>query len=390
MANLLLKNIGTLVSGNMEEPILHADAIWIEEGLIKKVGSLKDMDEKTANTVIDCAGTTVTPGLIDSHIHPVLGDFTPRQKQLDFLESEVHGGVTTAISAGEVHLPGRPKDPAGTKALAVLAAKAFAAFRPGGMKVLGGSVILEKGLVEKDFEELAREGVRVVGEIGLGSVKSPADAAPMVKWARNKGMVVMMHTGGTSIPGSSTVGLEQVLQSDPDIVSHINGGPTAVSIEEAENLITRTSMAIELVHCGNIKAAVEIGALIVKHNALHRVIIGNDAPSGTGVVPLGVLRVLSLIAGMTPIKPEQALCMATGNTARVYKLNRGTVAEGKEADLVVMDAPMGSVGQDALSALAAGDVPAVSMVLVDGKIVVNISRNTPPPVKKPTVKNVGG
>jgi enamidase len=390
MANVLLKNIGTLVSGNMEEPILHADAIWIEEGLIKKVGSLKDMDEKTANMVIDCAGTTVTPGLIDSHIHPVLGDFTPRQKQLDFLESEVHGGVTTAISAGEVHLPGRPKDPAGTKALAVLAAKAFAAFRPGGMKVLGGSVILEKGLVEKDFEELAREGVRVVGEIGLGSVKSPADAAPMVKWARNKGMVVMMHTGGTSIPGSSTVGLEQVLQSDPDIVSHINGGPTAVSIEEAENLITRTSMTIELVHCGNIKAAVEIGALIVKHNALHRVIIGNDAPSGTGVVPLGVLRVLSLIAGMTPIKPEQALCMATGNTARVYKLNRGTVAEGKEADLVVMDAPMGSVGQDALSALAAGDVPAVSMVLVDGKIVVNISRNTPPPVKKPTVKNVGG
>jgi enamidase len=390
MANVLLKNIGTLVSGNMEEPILHANAIWIEEGLIKKVGSLKDMDEKTANMVIDCAGTTVTPGLIDSHIHPVLGDFTPRQKQLDFLESEVHGGVTTAISAGEVHLPGRPKDPAGTKALAVLAAKAFAAFRPGGMKVLGGSVILEKGLVEKDFEELAREGVRVVGEIGLGSVKSPADAAPMVKWARNKGMVVMMHTGGTSIPGSSTVGLEQVLQSDPDIVSHINGGPTAVSIEEAENLITRTSMTIELVHCGNIKAAVEIGALIVKHNALHRVIIGNDAPSGTGVVPLGVLRVLSLIAGMTPIKPEQALCMATGNTARVYKLNRGTVAEGKEADLVVMDAPMGSVGQDALSALAAGDVPAVSMVLVDGKIVVNISRNTPPPVKKPTVKNVGG
>ena len=75
-------------------------------GLIKKVGSLKDMDEKAANTVIDCAGTTVTPGLFDSHVHPVLGDFTPRQKQIDFFESEVHGGVTTSISAGEVHLPG--------------------------------------------------------------------------------------------------------------------------------------------------------------------------------------------------------------------------------------------------------------------------------------------
>jgi enamidase len=385
MATLLLKNIGTLVSGDIETPLLRADAIWIEEGLIKKVGSLKDMDEKAAQVVVDCAGTTVTPGLIDSHIHPVLGDFTPRQKQLDFMESEVHGGVTTAVSAGEVHLPGRPKDPAGTKALAVLAAKAFASFRPGGMKVLGGSVILEKGLLEKDFEDLAKEGVRVVGEIGLGSVKSPEDAAPMVRWAKKNGMVVMMHTGGTSIPGSSTVGLEQVLGANPDIVSHINGGPTAVSMEEAENLITKTSMAIELVHCGNMKAAVEIGGFLTKHNALHRGIIGNDAPSGTGVVPLGVLRVLSLLAGMTPIKPEQALCMATGNTARLYKLNRGLIAEGKEADLVVMDAPMGSVGRDALSALAAGDVPAVSMVLVDGKIVVNISRNTPPPVRKPKV-----
>jgi enamidase len=385
MANLLLKNIGIFVSGNIEKPLLQADAIWIEDGLIKNVGALKDMDEKAAEVVVDCAGTTVAPGLIDSHIHPVLGDFTPRQKQLDFMESEVHGGVTTAVSAGEVHLPGRPKDPAGTKALAVLAAKAFSAFRPGGMKVLGGSVILEKGLVEKDFEELAREGVRVVGEIGLGSVKSPEDAAPMVKWAKKNGMVVMMHTGGTSIPGSSTVGLEQVLKSDPDIVSHINGGPTACSIEEAEKLISQTTMAIELVHCGNMKAAVEIGGLIVKHHALHRVIIGNDAPSGTGVVPLGVLRVLSLLAGMTPIKPEQALCMATGNTAKLYKLNRGVIGAGKEADIVIMDSPMGSVGKDALAALAAGDVPAVSMVLVDGKIVVNISRNTPPPVRKPKV-----
>lgn len=386
MVTVVIKNIGTLVSGNIDSPLLQADAIWIEEGVIRKVGSLKDMDEKAAQLVVDCAGTTVTPGLIDSHVHPVLGDFTPRQKQLDFLESELHGGVTTAVSAGEVHLPGRPKDPAGTKALAILAAKSFAAFRPGGMKVLGGALILEKGLTEKDFEECAREGVRIVGEIGLGSVKSPEDAAPMVKWAKKNGMVVLMHTGGTSIPGSSTVGLKEVLGADPDIVCHINGGPTAASIEEAEKLVSQTSMAIELVHCGNMKTAVEIGGFLRKYDALHRGIIGNDAPSGTGVVPLGVLRVLSLVAGMTPIKPEQALCMATGNTARIHKLNRGIIAEGKEADLVVMDTPMGSVGKDALSALAAGDIPAVSMVLVDGKIVVSTSRNTPPPVKKPTVK----
>jgi enamidase len=318
----------------------------------------------------------------------VLADFSPRQKQIDFLESEVHGGVTTAISAGEVHLPGRPTDPAGVKALAILAAKSFAKFRPGGMKVIGGAVILEKGLVERDFEEMAREGVKVVGEIGLGSIKTPEDAAPMVQWARKNGMTVMMHTGGTSIPGSSTVTVEHVLKADPDVVSHLNGGPTAVSMEEVAKLITQTSMALEMVHCGNLKVAVEAAELLVKHKALHRVIIGNDAPSGTGVVPLGVLRVLNLLAGLSPITPEQALCLATGNTARVYKLNRGFIAEGREADLVVMDAPLGSVGKDALSAIAAGDNPGVSLVLVDGKVVVNTSRNTPPATRKPTIKAI--
>ena len=82
-----------------------------------------DLDED-ADTVIDARGTTVLPGLIDSHVHPVFGDFTPRQRTADFLDSALNGGVTTAISAGEVHLPGRPKDIVGLKALAIVAAKA--------------------------------------------------------------------------------------------------------------------------------------------------------------------------------------------------------------------------------------------------------------------------
>ena len=382
MSKVLLKNIGTVVSGKMEEPLLVADAIFVRDGKIEKVGLLRDMEESQADRVIDCAGGTVTPGLVDSHCHPVLGDFTPRQNQMGYLDSGVHGGVTTVISAGEVHLPGRPKDPAGTKALAMLAAKSFASFRPGGAKVLGGALILEKGLTEADFQEAAREGVRVVGEIGLGSVKTPEDARPMVKWAKQNGMVVMMHTGGTSIPGSSTVGAEQVMAVEPDVVSHINGGTTAMSMAEVEKLITQTSYALEIVHCGNMKVAVEAARLIAEAGAKQRVVIGNDAPSGTGVVPLGILRVITLLAGLSPIRPEEAVCMATGNTTRLYRLPRGIIEPGMEADLVVMDAPLGSVGRDALSAMAAGDIPGVSMVLVDGQVLVQKSRNTPPATRQ--------
>ena len=385
MATVILKNIGTLVSGMIENPVLEGDAVLIEDGVIKYVGLEKDLGTGVADRSIDCAGMTVTPGLIDSHCHVILGDFTSRQNQIGFLESEVHGGVTTIISAGEVHLKGRPKDPAGTKALAILAAKAFNNFRPGGGKVIGGGLILEKGLTKQDFEEMAREGVRTVGEIGLGSIKQPEDAEPMVKWAKEVGMTVMMHTGGTSIPGSSVVTADMVMKTNPDIVSHLNGGPTAIPLDEVKKLVYDTSLALEIVHCGNPLVAVEAAKMIVNANALNRVIIGNDAPSGTGVIPLGVLRVINLLASLTPIKPEEAICMATGNTARVHKLNRGVISEGKEADLVIMDAPMGSVGEDALSAIEAGDNPGVAVVIVDGEIVVSKSRNTPPPKRKPSI-----
>ena len=379
MAKLMIKNIGTLASGNISNPILDADTIVIEGGLIQAVGNGKNLDAKGVDQVMDIGGMTITPGLIDSHCHPVLGDFTPRQKMLDFIESSLHGGVTSLISAGEVHLAGRPKDVAGTKALAILAAKSFALARPAGVKVLGGGLILEPGLQEKDFEELAKEGVKAVGEIGLGGVKSPKDAAPMVKWAKKYGMVVMMHTGGTSIPGSTTVPADDVIATDPDIVSHINGGPTAISISEAERLIRKTSLALEIVHCGNSKMIVEVMKIVKEAKAYSRIIIGNDAPSGTGVIPLGILRVINFLASLCGVKAEEAIAMATGNTARIYKLNRGVVEVGKEADLVIMDAPMGSVGKDALSAIEAGDIPGIAGVMIDGVMKIGVSKNTPPP-----------
>jgi enamidase len=379
MPKLMIKNIGTLVSGNISNPVLDADAILIEGGLIQAIGKEKSLDTKGLDQVTDIGGMTITPGLFDSHCHPVLGDFTPRQKMLDFIESSLHGGVTTIISAGEVHLAGRPKDVAGTKALAILAAKSFASARPAGVKVLGGGLILEPGLQEKDFEELAKEGVKVVGEIGLGGVKTPKDAAPMVKWAKKYGMVVMMHTGGTSIPGSTTVPADDVIATDPDIVSHINGGPTAISIQEAEKLIRETSLTLEIVHCGNSKMILDVMKIVKEAKAYPRIIIGNDAPSGTGVIPLGILRVINFLASLCDVKAEEAIAMATGNTAKVYKLNRGVIEVGKEADLVIMDAPMGSVGKDALSAIEAGDIPGIAGVLIDGQMKIGVSRNTPPP-----------
>jgi len=379
-------NVGKIISGDINKPLLSGDTIIISEGKIAAFGGKELIDKYQAEKVIDVAGAIVAPGLIDSHVHPVLGDFTPRQSTLNYLDSSVHGGVTTMISAGEPHTPGRPKDPAGTKALAILAHKSFKNFRPSGLKVHGGAVILEKGLVEKDFDEMAEAGVWLVGEVGLGSVKNPEDAAPMVEWAKKRGMKVAMHTGGTSIPGSSTVTAEMVVKTNPTVVSHVNGGPTAVSTEEIDKLVDQTKLPLEIVQCGNPKAADYVVRKLDQKGELDRIIIGNDSPSGTGIIPLGILRTIVQIASISGIPAEKAWAMASGNTAKVYGLNTSLIETGNEADLVIIDAPLGSVGQDALEAMEAGDVPGVAAVIIDGEVKVKVSRNTPPATRAITIK----
>ena len=370
----MIRNIGQIVSGDLARPLLDGDSILAADGKIVAVGRGLDDD---ADTVIDARGSTVVPGLIDSHCHPVFGDFTPRQRTMDFIESGLNGGITSMISAGEVHLPGRPKDIVGLKALAILASKAYANLRPAGVKMHAGAPILELGMVEEDFAELARAGVRLVGEIGLGSVRTGTDAAPMVKWAKKHGMTVTIHTGGPSIAGSSAITSDVVLEADPDVVGHINGGTTSMSEREIDALVA-TRMALEIVHCGNGKAALHTLRRAQEARATDRLVIGLDAPSGTGVVPLGIIRVLAHLVSLGGVAPEDAVCMATGNTARVYKLSAGVIAPGRDADLCIVDAPIGSVGRTALEALQVGDLFGISMILIDGQVKIGRSRNTPP------------
>ena len=386
MSVLVIKNIGKLVSGNISSPILDADTIVVKDGVIAEVGKGTIIEKYSPDEVIDANGTTVIPGIIDTHVHPVIGDFTPRQSTLGFMESSVHGGITTFISAGEPHTPGRPKDPSGTKALAILGKKSSMNIRPGGAKFHGGSLILEEGLVEEDFKLLAKEGVDVVGEVGLGSVKKPEDASVMVKWAKENGMTVMMHTGGTSIPGSSTITAQDVIDTDPDVVSHINGGPTSISLQEVDKLIDDTNLSLEVIQCGNFKVLKYVAEKLNEKGQLGRMLMGTDAPSGTGVIPLSQLRTISFLASCCDgISAEQAICVATGNNAEKFKLNRGVIEAGREADFVILDAPMGSVGEDALKSIEAGDIPGVSFVIVDGKVVVKKSRNTPPATRMPLI-----
>src|SRR6201747_1691739 len=116
---LAIRNVGLMLSGDLARPILDADAILCVDGKIAAIGRAADLDLESATTTIDAKGAAIAPGLIDSHVHPVAGDWTPRQSQLNWIDSSLHGGVTSMVSAGEVHTPGRPRDIVGLKAMAI-------------------------------------------------------------------------------------------------------------------------------------------------------------------------------------------------------------------------------------------------------------------------------
>ncbi|MBA3592749.1 MAG: amidohydrolase family protein [Polaromonas sp.] len=382
---VVITNIGLLLSGDIDHPILDADTIVVNDGLIVAVGKAKDCDTARAHTTIDAHQTCVAPGLIDSHVHPVFGDWTPRQNQIGWIDSTMHGGVTTMISAGEVHLPGRPKDIVGLKALAITAQRAFDNFRPGGVKVLAGAPILEKGMVEQDFKELAEAGVGLLGEVGLGSVKAGYEAKEMVAWARKYGIQSTIHTGGPSIPGSGLIDKDVVLEADADVIGHINGGHTALSEQHVCELCEKSSRAIEIVHNGNEKVAIAAAQAALQLKCPHRVILGTDGPAGSGVQPLGMLRLISLLSGLGNIPAELAFCFATGNTARIRKLNCGLIEVGRDADFVFMDRAQHTAGRDLLDSVQLGDIPGVGMVMIDGIVRCGRSRNTPPATTIPSV-----
>src|SRR5215216_4438514 len=84
---LVIRNIGLILSGDIGNPILDADTVIAIDGRIAVIGRQADLDVSGASTMFDAHGTTLVPGLIDSHVHPVAGDWTPRQNQLGWIDS---------------------------------------------------------------------------------------------------------------------------------------------------------------------------------------------------------------------------------------------------------------------------------------------------------------
>jgi enamidase len=376
--SLAIHSIGLSHTGDLAGTPLRGDALICEGGVISWIGDSAEVVASDHETVIDARGAGVVPGLIDSHVHTTFGDYTPRQQTVGFLESYTHGGVTTAISASEVHVPGRPTDPEGVKALAIAAQRSFEHYRPGGMTVHAGSVILEPGLTADDFRYLREQGVWLA-KGGFGAVKSWRDYVPLVQDARAAGIVVTVHTGGGSIPGTlERIDADALLEMQPNVSFHANGGPTAMSARDNERLVVEGGdIALQLVMAGNLRSSLDICRLARDHGQESRILIASDTPTGTGVVPLAIWHLMAEITSLGGLPWQVALAAATGNVAEVYGLQSGRLGVGRPADLLVVDAPLGSLADTWAGALEIGDVPGIAAAVLGGELRYTKSRNTP-------------
>jgi enamidase len=381
MATILIKNIGTLVTGKLESAIRQADSIFIKDGIVQAIGNGLN---RAADQIIDANGITAIPGLIDSHSHPSIGEYTPAQNSLSWITNYMHGGVTGLISAGELHLPGLPLPPDARTALsvAIVTKKCYDNLRPSGVKVHAGTLLLVPGLSEKDFDEIHSLGIKLVKFIFYDySLLPNGEAGRYVQWAHARGIKVKIHSGGVSRSGVSQVaGWEIITTLKPDIIGHITGGPIPMPEEEMIRIANETDCFMEVCTSGNYRLALSLARAVKANGNYHRVLIGTDTPGGTGVVPRGILREIAFISSVGEVAPEKSICMATGNVGRAHDLNLGILEEGRPADLVLLHKIAGSVAKDALDSFAKGDLPGISYVIIDGEIrVAGRSQQTPPP-----------
>jgi len=383
MTRTLIRNIGELFTGDLAAPTAPVKSLLIADGRIEEFDPPAD---SPCELTIDARGAAVLPGLVDGHVHPVFGEWTPTQDALGWIGNYVHGGTTTAISAGELHVPGLDYEnltPDLVTALAEVTSATTGRIRWSGAKLHAGTVLLVPGMTEAHFDRLKRAGAILAKFIFFPLEDNRAEAERYQRWCRARGIRTKVHTGGVSRSGSSRVcGYDTLAWLQPDIAAHVAGGPIPMSDDDLDKVIDRTTFALELCSSGNYRSTLRAVTRIRERGQLARLTLGTDTPGGTGVIPRGMLRNVLYLASVCGLTPGEAVAVATGNTAKAHGLDVGVLRPGAPADIVLAGPVTGSAGTTLSDAIAHGDLPGISIVLIDGeRVVTPRSRQTPPPTR---------
>ncbi|MCC6780241.1 MAG: amidohydrolase family protein [Hyphomicrobiales bacterium] len=382
MATIHISNIGELFTGDIAAPMAQASSLLIENG---QIVSFDPPAPQPGDRVLDLRGGAVMPGLVDGHVHPVLGEWTPTQDAIGWIGNYLHGGTTTMVSAGELHVPGidyLDLTPELVTSLAIVTASTTGRVRWSGVRLHAGCVLLVPGMREEHFDRLAKVGTRLAKFIFYPFSDDHAEARRYVDWCHQRNILVKVHTGGVSRSGANrSCGYDILSWLQPDIAAHVSGGPIPMKDGDIDAVVDNTSFALEVCSSGNFRSTLRAVRRLADKQRLDRLTVGTDTPSGTGVLARGMLQMLLFLTSVCGLTPGEAVAAATGNTARAHGLDVGILAPGRPADIVVCGPIQGSSGATLTETLAHGDLPGISHVITEGNLVLEgRSRITPPPM----------
>lgn len=381
MTSTLITNIGAFFTGSLQSPTASVTSLLIDE---ERISALNPDDGVSADRTINANGLAVLPGLVDGHVHPVFGEWTPTQDAIGWIGNYLHGGTTSMVSAGELHTPGLDYGnltPDLVTSLAEVTLATTGRERWRGVKLHAGTVLLVPGMTESHFDRLAAAGSILAKFIFYPLEADRDEAQNYTRWCRERGIRTKVHTGGVSRSGSSQVcGFETLSWLLPDIAAHVAGGPIPMSDEDLDRVVDETDFFLEVCSSGNYRSTLRAVKRLRERGRLDRLTIGTDTPGGTGVIPRGMLRNILLLSSVCELTPGETIALATGNTARAHGLDVGLLEMGAPADLLIAGPVTGSAGSTLDDAIAHGDLPGISFILIDGEVVVDTrSEQTPPP-----------
>ena len=382
MARTLITNIGEAFTGDLATPTADLSRVLIDGD---RIAALDPPPDAPADMVIDAKGGALLPGIVDGHVHPVFGEWTPTQNTQGWIRNYLHGGTTTMVSAGELHVPGLDYNNLTADLMTNLALVTRATTgrqRWSGVKLHAGTVLMVPGMQAEHFDRLAEAGSILAKFLFYPLEESNrAEAQQYVAWCHERGIRVKVHTGGVSRSGANAVcGFDTLSWLQPDVAAHVSGGPIPMSDADLDALVDETGFALELCSSGSYRSFIRVVERLASAGRLDRLTLGTDTPGGTGVLARGMLRNILFLASVCGLSAGQAIAVGTGNTAVAHGLDVGFLREGAPADLVVAGRIDGSAGTTVAEAIEHGDLPGISTVIIDGQVLVKgRSEQTPPP-----------
>jgi imidazolonepropionase-like amidohydrolase len=394
-------------------PVAEGD-VAIEDGLIAEVGAGLDGDEH-----VDVAGSTLLPGLFDTHVHMMFGHVDVwRHLQTPFsyrfydaiknLDATIRVGITTVRDAGGADLgvkraveEGIVRGPRLQISLTMLSQTGG---HGDGWLPSGGSsqlfpvypgmpsqVVDGIEAARQKIRELVRDGADVIKIATSGGVLSPTDAPDqrgfaldeiqmMCEEARAAGLFVMSHA-------QAAVGIKNAVRAGVRSIEHgifIDDEALELMLEHGTYLVPTLVAPLGVLRAADAGVPIPEHVLVKATDVIeaHRDSIRRAAAAGVkiamgtdaGVVPHGTnLEELQLMTEVG-MSPTDVLVATTKTAAELMGLGSelGTIEPGKRADLVVV----------AGDPLDFGDLPSrIERVYKDGDLVVDSAAEpTPVPV----------